>query len=275
LAQLVQEKVKQLPQAQLVALAKQMMSDMRAKDIQVYVANQQLEDLLVKRQLAAEVDTTPTIDSYMLVQANVSVAKSTPYVSVSQRDDITLDAQGGAYHQLTISLRNDPTGPIYGSPTYRDYIRIYVPPQAHFLSGGGFNRMQPMCYTPPPLPPSPPAPPPVPTPDPSATPSPPLPTPTPPPQYAGLPTCPASPYASGERSCPASAYASDGGAYGAAYTVLGAGTNTVPVLDALGSPPNRTSDLPGRAMWGGYVIIPAACTATVRVSWYVPGVVHG
>jgi hypothetical protein len=26
---------------------------------------------------------------------------------------------------------------------------------------------------------------------------------------------------------------------------------------------------------GGYVIMPAACAATIHLSWYVPGVVHG
>jgi hypothetical protein len=46
------------------------------------------------------------------------------------------------------------------------------------------------------------------------------------------------------------------------------------VLDTLGQPPNRVSDLPGRAMWGGYVVIPAACTATIQLRWYVPDVVH-
>jgi hypothetical protein len=46
------------------------------------------------------------------------------------------------------------------------------------------------------------------------------------------------------------------------------------VLDTLGPPPNKASDLPGRAMWGGYVIIPTACAATIHLRWYVPGVVH-
>jgi hypothetical protein len=277
LSQVLQEKVKRLPLSQLMLVVKQVWKDLGTKDLQLYVTNQQAEDLLVKRRAAGQMDTTAKVDGYAFVQANVSAAKSTPYVSVTQRDDITLDAKGGALHQLTITLRNDPRGPIYGYPTYRDYVRIYVPPQARYVSGGGFDLLKPMCYATPPPPEdampvasftprsSPPeaAKPPKPTHTPK-------PTPTPPP-YPGLPQCPATPYATGERACPAQAYSPPNGA---AFTVLAGGKATVPVLDALGAPPNRTSDLPGRAMWGGYVIIPVACAATIHLSWYVPGVVH-
>jgi hypothetical protein len=270
---------------------KQVWKDVGDKDLQLYVTNQQIQDLLVTHHAAGQMDTTAKVDSYAFVQANVSAAKSTPYVAVTQRDDITLDAQGGALHQLNITLRNNPQGPIYGYPTYRDYVRIYVPPQARYLSGSGFDLLKPLCYTPPPVPPTPPVPPsptlvasptPVASPSPEASPPPkptptstPIPTPTTPPQYAGLPLCSPTPYANGDRSCPAQAYSAPYGApYGAAYTVLGSGTATVPVLDTLGPPPNKASDLPGRAMWGGYVIIPTACTATIHLRWYVPGVVH-
>jgi Protein of unknown function (DUF4012) len=322
LGQLLQEKVKRLPLSQLVLLAKQVWKDVLTKDLQVYVTNQQVEDLLVKRHAAGQIDTTSKVDGYAFVQANVSAAKSTPYVAVTQRDDITLDAQGGALHQLTITLRNDPQGPIYGYPTYRDYVRIYVPPQARFLSGGGFDQLTPMCTVAPPTPTEPtptptvtPTPGPKPGPKPSPTPAPTAvatPTPTPVPTAAptaaltaaptptplqsgslpaivgaalavnqqaslplqqppGLPQCSATPYASGDRACPAQAYSPPNGA---AFTVLASGYGTAPMLDALGAPPNRTSDVPGHAMWGGYVIIPAACTATIHLRWYAPGVVR-
>jgi hypothetical protein len=289
LSQLLQDQVKRLPLSQLVLVVKQVWKDIGAKDLQLYVTNQQTEDLLVKRHAAGQMDTTPKADGYAFVQANVSAAKSTPYVAVTQRDDITLDGQGGALHQLTITLRNDPQGPVYGYPTYRDYVRIYVPPQARYISGSGFDLLQPMCSAAPPPPPTTPlpAPPPFSTPvtSPTQTPSPspeasptPMPTPKPtptltptPPLYPGLPQCPAIPYASGERACPAQAYSPPNGA---AFTVLASANATVPLLDALGAPPNRTSDLPGRAMWGGYVIIPVACAATIHLSWYVPEVAH-
>jgi uncharacterized protein DUF4012 len=289
LAQLLQDKVKRLPLSQLMLMVKQVWKDIGAKDLQLYVTNQQVEDLLVKRHAAGQMDTTPKMDGYAFVQANVSAAKSTPYVAVTQRDDITLDAQGGALHQLTITLRNNPQGPIYGYPTYRDYVRIYVPPQARYISGSGFDQLKPMCTVAPPTPDPTPTPGPSPTPTPLPTAAPTVtPTPTPSPQAnslppivgaalvvkqqpPGLPQCSATPYATGERACPAQAYTPPNGA---AFSVLASGNATVPVLDALGAPPNRTSDLPGRSMWGGYVIIPSACTATIRLRWYVPDVAH-
>src|SRR6185312_13001447 len=57
----------------------------------------------------------------------------------------------------------------------------YVPPQARYMSGSGFDQLKPMCTVAPPTPPEPtPTPGPSPTPLPVATPtSPPIPTPTP------------------------------------------------------------------------------------------------
>src|SRR5262249_30061065 len=159
------------------------------------------------------------------------------------------------------TLRNDPRGPVYGPPTYRDYLRVYVPATARFTGGSGFDLLTPLCYAPPAAPPPaapPPAPPPPPPPAPPPAPPPTPPAPPPrPPQYASLPTCTPDPYPAGERACPAAAYAPGG----AAYTVLSWGTGTVPVLDAVGGPTGTASDLPGMAMRGGYVIVPPACGA--------------
>ncbi len=41
-------------------------------------------------------------------------------------------------------------------------------------------------------------------------------------------------------------------------------------LDTVGPPTNMSSDVPGRAMYGGWVVIPKNCTMTVTLSWYVP-----
>ncbi len=39
--------------------------------------------------------------------------------------------------------------PTYGYTTYRDYVRIYVPPQARLQRADGFDSGQPYCWTPP------------------------------------------------------------------------------------------------------------------------------
>ena len=38
------------------------------------------------------------------------------------------------------------------------------------------------------------------------------------------------------------------------------------------TPTETTSDVPGRTMWGGNVVVPMGCTATITLSWYVPNI---
>jgi hypothetical protein len=242
---LIQDKVKQLPSSQMIPLAKQILADMRSRDVQIYVTNKDVEDLLLKSRAGGAMDTTPGIDGYTLNQANVSVAKSTPYVKVTQTDDVTLDNSGGATHRLTIVFNNRPTGPVYGFTTYRDYVRIYVPPQARLQRADGFDSGQAYCWTPPPY----------------------APTMPKPPQYATVPDCPAYPYSNSEMVCPA-------GGYSPGNTPESAASGIPAPLDFIGPPTNTTSDLPNRAMYGGYLIIPAFCTATISLRYYVPNIVH-
>ena len=44
-------------------------------------------------------------------------------------------------------------------------------------------------------------------------------------------------------------------------------------VEALGAPTALTSDLPGRAMWGGLTVTPKNCISTISLSWYVPNAV--
>jgi hypothetical protein len=242
---LIQDKVKHLPSSQLMPLGKQILADMRARDVQIYVTNKDIEDLLLKSRAGGAMDTTPGIDGYTLNQANVSVAKSTPYVKITQTDDVTLDSSGGATHRLTLIFNNRPTGPVYGFTTYRDYVRIYVPPQARLQRADGFDTGQTYCWTPPSY----------------------APTMPKPPQYATVPDCPAYPYANDELVCPA-------GGYSPGNTPESSLSGIPAPLNLLGPPTNTTSDLPNRAMYGGYIIIPAFCTATVSLKYYVPNIVH-
>jgi hypothetical protein len=244
---LIQEKVKQLPSSELAPLAKQVFADLRSRDLQLYVTNKDLEDLLLKSRAGGAMDTTPGVDGYTLVQANVSVAKSTPFVKLTQTDDVTLDDKGGATHRLTITMNNRPTSNVYGFTTYRDYVRIYVPPQARLQRADGFDSGQAYCWTPPSYAPT--------TPKPA--------------QFAAVPDCSPYPYSDGELVCPAGGYSPGNTPY---YTFSPGG---IPwVNDFIGPPTNTTSDVPNRAMYGGYVVIPAFCTATISLRYYVPNIVH-
>ncbi|HEV7127558.1 MAG TPA: hypothetical protein VGN32_08955, partial [Ktedonobacterales bacterium] len=44
-----------------------------------------------------------------------------------------------------------------------------------------------------------------------------------------------------------------------------------PVEDT-GWPPNLTSDVAGRTMFGGFVVVPNSCTSRLTLTWYVPNV---
>jgi hypothetical protein len=245
---LLQDRIRHLPPSDLGPVVKQLFADLRAKDIQVYVANPQIEDVLAQHALAGALDTTPGVDGFAFNQANVSAAKSAQFVNVQQQDDVTLDDQGGATHHLTISMHYVPGPDVYGYLTYRAYTRIYVPQQARLDSGDGFDTNTPLCWTPPSWQPG------------AAKPA----------QFSGVPDCPADPYPGSELVCASGQY----GPGNRPPSVFGSDGFTPWALDALGAPPDQTSDLPGRAMWGGYVTIPPGCTAMLTLSYYVPGVVH-
>src|SRR2546430_3573206 len=174
----------------------------------------------------------------MVVQSNISVSKASQYVHTTEQDNISFDAQGGAYHNLTIKLDYKQTGPVYGFDTYADYIRVYAPANAQLQGGSGFDNGRALCVANPPT--------------------------------KGIGghgnKCPsntsslyASSFSSTSRYCPNGNYSLG----------LRVGGSTWPV-DSLSGPTELTTDLPGRAMWGGLTLTPKNCSSTITLQWYVP-----
>lgn len=228
IAHLLEDRLRHLSAKELMPVAKQMFSDMRTKEIQVYFTNPTLEDLLVKERAAGAIDTTPGVDSFLIVHTNWSAAKSTPHIKVVESDDVTLDAKGGATHHLTMTMQNIPGNtPYYGYTTYQDYVRVYVPSQAKLLSADGFDTNVPLC---------------------------------------AVSSCSANPYPGGELVCPAGGYVP-----GSRTWTLN-GNDSARPLDVLGAPTQTKSDVAGRVMWGGNMVVPMNCTATLTLSWYVSNV---
>jgi hypothetical protein len=161
---------------------------------------------------------------------NLSASKASQYVQTNVSDTVSLDAAGGALHQLQMSLIYNQLGPVYGLDTYRDYMRIYVPPTAEYRSGDGFDTGRALCG-------------------------------------GVLGACPYNGiYPQNELVCPPGQY--DAGA--AAPMLNDPYQGEYHPLDTIGDPTNLKSDEPGRAMFGGWVVIPKNCTMTVSLSWYVP-----
>jgi hypothetical protein len=214
-------------------VVRQMFEDIQAKNIQIYVANSTVENLLLKEHAAGAVETTAGEDGFMVVQVNVSAAKATPCVTVTQKDNVSLDDKGGATHHLTVSMYHviGACDPYPGEfTTYHAYMRIYAPAQAKLLSADGFDQNQPLCAV----------------------------------------KCSPNPYPDGELVCQPGGY--NPGVHTNNILPLGAEAG---VLDKLAGPTQTTSDVPGRAMWGGFVVMPPYCTANLTLSWYVPNIVRG
>ncbi len=230
LAHLLLDKVRHAPPDEILAIAQEMLHDLKTRDLQVYFTNPQVEGLLTKYDYAAQIDHSTTHDSLYVVQANLSASKASQYVKTIMHDTVSLDAQGGATHVLQLRLVYNQIGPVYGYDTYRDYVRIYAPPNSQFLWGDGFDTGIPFCGG----------------------------------RYQQC--LPNGVYPQGELLCPTGQF--QPGA--AAPSITDPDGGHWHPLDTIGPPTNLISDEPGRAMFGGWVVVPKNCTMTVTVSWYVP-----
>jgi len=254
LGHLLLDKIRHEPVKMLAKVMQNAVKDIQSRDLEIYFNNPLAEDWMIQHSYSGGMDTFSKQDGFMVVQSNISVSKASQYVHTTEQDNISFDAQGGAYHNLTITLDYKQTGPVYGFDTYADYIRVYAPANAQLQGGGGFDSGKPLCTPKPP------------TSGTNGTGGQPLPPPvngtgTPPPkgdqcaQYA-------SSFPSDARYCPNGNYSLG----------LRVGGSTWPV-DSLSGPTEATSDLPGRAMWGGLTLTPKNCTSTITLQWYVPNAV--
>ena len=234
LAHLLLDRVRHAPPDEILAIARQALHDLKTKDLQIYVTNPQAESVLEKFGDAAQVDRSTTHDGLYVVQANISASKASQFVRTIMHDTVTLNTDGGATHIMQLRLVYNQVGPVYGYDTYHDYVRVYVPPTSKFLWGDGFDTGTPLCG-------------------------------------ATYVDCPQNGvYPKNELQCPPGQY-QPGASAPSISDEDGARWHP---LDTVGPPTNFQSDEPGRAMFGGWVVVPKNCTMTVTLSWYVPPTGH-
>ena len=256
LGSMLLDRVRHLPTKKLLDLLKNSVKDIQSRDLEIYFANPLAEQWLIDHGYSGSMDTFSQQDGFMVVQANISASKASDYVHTTEEDHIVIDPSGTATHNLTITLDYQPTGPIYGYDTYADYIRVYAPSSAQYISGDGFDSGQ--CL-------------PVPGAVMNAKCC-----------VAGAITAPATQnqpntgdistqtgcdvykhsFPSSARYCPNGIYDLGDRSYQHGWT-----------YDSLGPPTSWNSDLPGRAMWGGLTETPRFCTSTISLSWRVPNAV--
>jgi hypothetical protein len=241
LGKILLQRVRSMPTSKLVTIVKNAVKDIQSRDLEIYFTNPAAEQWLINNGYSGGMSTFSRQDGFMLVQANISISKASQFVHTTEQDNITLDAQGGATHNMAITLDYNQTGPVYGYDTYSDYMRLYVPRPSQLISGDGFDTGHALC-TPP------------------TTFRPPVQKgqPTPPPPVS---TCNSLP-SSETLYCPSGDYS------------LGTRSYNMPkTADVMGAPTATTSDIPGRGMFGGMTVTPKNCTSTIMLSWYVPNAV--
>ena len=123
------ERIHQLPSSALPKLLQVLMNGVRTKDLQLYFNNSAAEAMLHVAHIDDSI-ASPTGDSLMVVDANVSPNKANSFIQNTMSDQITIDAQGNAVHSTTLTYAWTIPGVNYGNALYRDYVRIYVPPDA-------------------------------------------------------------------------------------------------------------------------------------------------
>jgi hypothetical protein len=230
LAHALIDRARKASTSELLAMGKLLLQDLQTRDLQVYFNNPQIETFMARSHLTGTVDTNTQRDGLYIVQTNVSVNKATEFIKTHFSDTVQLDSKGDATHLLTMNFDYSQSGPVYGFDTYRDYLRIYVPTTAHLITGSGFDSGQALCGGP-------------------------------------LAACPQQhAYPHDQLSCPAGQY--DAGAANQMLNDPYAGEDHP--LDVLGPPTNTNTDLAGRTMYGGYIVIPKGCRLTVTLSWSVP-----
>ncbi len=242
LASALEDKVRSAPQSKLIDILNSLRQDLVTKDLEVWIANPQIESLLSKDHLNAAMLRDSSIDSTYIVNADIGVNKGAQFLTTTTTEYVTLDQDGNAYHNLLIQLDYHPTGNVYGYSTYRDFIRVYTSPNAIFTGGTGFDRYTdpPLCYisSKPPKPP--------------VKGGIPVDTPTAPCQPADAAACASGTFFPGQSPGGKSEGSSD------------------TYIDDVGKPTLLTSDEPGRAMFGGLAVIPPFCKGAVVLSWLVP-----
>lgn len=133
-----------LSATQLVTIAQHMLASLRVKDLQVYLTDPRAEALLSKLGFDGTLARGPG-DALSIVDADLSGNKSNLFTALGYTDVVTLDAQGTATHQLTLTYKFDSsTHPelrryLYGRRIYRTYLRVYTTQSARLSALDGFS----------------------------------------------------------------------------------------------------------------------------------------
>lgn len=131
-------RVRQLSSANLSELLLLMFNSVRSKDIQIYFNSNVAEKFLHDHNLDAAIQA-PIGDSLFVVDANIAPNKANNFIINTLNDRVTIDGQGNTIHHASLQYTWTIAGQNYGSPVYRDFVRVYVPPDSILLLQDGWQ----------------------------------------------------------------------------------------------------------------------------------------
>jgi hypothetical protein len=133
-----------LQATQLVTIAQHMLASLHVKDLQIYLSDPHAEALLSRLGFDGTL-AHGAGDALSIVDDDLSGNKSNLFTALAYKDVVTLDTQGTATHNLTITYKFDSsTHPellryLYGRRVYRTYLRVYTSPDAKLSALAGFS----------------------------------------------------------------------------------------------------------------------------------------
>ncbi len=131
-------RVRELSSLALPRFIQLLVSSMHSKDLQIYLNNNVAENILQNYHLGSTIQPS-VIDSLFVVDANISPNKANYFITNKLDDQVTVDMNGDIIHHTTMSYAWLTAGQNYGSPLYRDYIRVYVPPGSNLQAQNGWD----------------------------------------------------------------------------------------------------------------------------------------
>lgn len=131
-------RVHQLHASALPKLVQLLASSLQTKDLQLYFNAPVAENLLALYHLEASI-LAPANDSLFVVDANIASNKANQFITNTMDDQVFIDEQGNIVHRTTITYNWKMNGAVYGSSLYRDYLRIYVPPNCILQAQQGWQ----------------------------------------------------------------------------------------------------------------------------------------
>ena len=141
LATALLDKIKSLHGSALKPVLQIAQDAIKQKDLQIYFSDPRAELVLQQLGLGSTVNRSAA-DGFYVVDTNYGGNKANLFVAEHQTDYVTLLPDGGALHQLQISVNYAKAGSVYNETVkqedYMDMQRTYMPGDATILGYSGF-----------------------------------------------------------------------------------------------------------------------------------------